>query len=154
MAEYLIQDTTLTAIGDAIRAKEESSDPIPVSEIASRIAAIETGVAVQRASGTFTTDSSGNATVNCGFQPDFVVLTKNESGSNEFYVAAIPFLDYGDKTMSIPIVSSNDTYYMYLFSPTRSNTGFTVNVKKINKSWSGSNLTESSFTYIAYKITE
>lgn len=74
MAEYLIQDTTLTEIGDAIRSKEESSSPIPVSKIASRIAAIETGVTVKRSSGTFTTNDSGVVTVNCGFQPDLVVI--------------------------------------------------------------------------------
>lgn len=44
MAKYSIEDTTLTAIGDAIRNKEGSSDSIPVTDIAARISAIETGV--------------------------------------------------------------------------------------------------------------
>ena len=43
MAKYSIEDTTLTGIGDAIRAKEGSSGTIPVTQIASRISAIETG---------------------------------------------------------------------------------------------------------------
>ena len=43
MAKYSIDSTTLTGIGDAIRAKEGSSGTIPVTEIASRIQAIETG---------------------------------------------------------------------------------------------------------------
>lgn len=43
MAKYSIEDTTLTGIGDSIRAKEGSSGAIPVAEIASRISAIETG---------------------------------------------------------------------------------------------------------------
>lgn len=43
MAKYSIDSTTLTGIGDAIRAKEGSSGTIPVTQIASRIAAIETG---------------------------------------------------------------------------------------------------------------
>lgn len=43
MAQYLIEDTTLTAIGNAIREKEGSADSIPVSDMAARIGAIEAG---------------------------------------------------------------------------------------------------------------
>ena len=43
MAKYSIDSTTLTSIGDAIRAKEGSTGVIPVPEIPSRIAAIQTG---------------------------------------------------------------------------------------------------------------
>ena len=43
MAKYSIEDTTLTGIGDAIRAKEGSTGVIPVSDIPSRIADIHTG---------------------------------------------------------------------------------------------------------------
>lgn len=43
MAKYSIDSTTLTSIGDAIRAKEGSADPIHVPDIPSRIAAIQTG---------------------------------------------------------------------------------------------------------------
>ena len=46
MAKYSIEDTTLTGIGDAIRAKEGSTGAIPVSDIPSRIAAIQTGADV------------------------------------------------------------------------------------------------------------
>lgn len=46
MAKYSIDSTTLTGIGDAIRAKEGSSGTIPVTQIASRISAIETGKAL------------------------------------------------------------------------------------------------------------
>ena len=43
MAKYSIDSTTLTGIGDAIRAKDGSADPIHVPDIPSRIAAIQTG---------------------------------------------------------------------------------------------------------------
>ena len=46
MAKYSIEDTTLTGIGDAIRAKYGSADPIHVPDIPSRIAAIQTGADV------------------------------------------------------------------------------------------------------------
>ena len=43
MAKYSIDDATLKGIADAIRAKDESTGVIPVPEIPSRIAAIQTG---------------------------------------------------------------------------------------------------------------
>lgn len=43
MAEYLIQDTTLTAIADAIRAKTGGTDPIDPADMATEINCIETG---------------------------------------------------------------------------------------------------------------
>ena len=43
MSKYAINDTTLVAIGDAIRGKEGSIEPIPVAAFAERIAAISGG---------------------------------------------------------------------------------------------------------------
>ena len=43
MAEYLIQDTTLTAIADAIRSKTETTGSIPTTSMASMIEGIEVG---------------------------------------------------------------------------------------------------------------
>lgn len=43
MAEYLIQDTTLTGIADAIRSKTGSTDAIKVSDMASKIEGISVG---------------------------------------------------------------------------------------------------------------
>lgn len=41
MASYIIQDTTLTAIADSIRAKTGTTDPIKVSAMADAITSIE-----------------------------------------------------------------------------------------------------------------
>ena len=68
MAKYLIQDTTLTNICDSIRTKEGSNGTIPVTQIASRISAIETGKDVSSVtatagdviSGKVFVDSAGN----------------------------------------------------------------------------------------------
>ena len=43
MSKYVIDSSTLTAIGDAVRGKDGSTDPILVSEIASKITAIPAG---------------------------------------------------------------------------------------------------------------
>lgn len=46
MAEYLIQDTTLTGIADAIREKEGSTDAILVASMAEKILGITTSLNV------------------------------------------------------------------------------------------------------------
>jgi hypothetical protein len=43
MAKVFIEETTLTAIGDAIRGKEGSTELVPVNDMATRISAIEAG---------------------------------------------------------------------------------------------------------------
>ena len=43
MAKVLIEETTLTAIGDAIRGKEGTTDLVPVNDMATRISAIQGG---------------------------------------------------------------------------------------------------------------
>lgn len=43
MSKYVINNSTLTSIGDAIRSKTGETNPIPVNQLASTIAAIEVG---------------------------------------------------------------------------------------------------------------
>ena len=43
MSKLFIEDTTLTAIGNAIRTKEGSTEPIPTTEMAERIANLPSG---------------------------------------------------------------------------------------------------------------
>lgn len=100
MAEYLIQDTTLTEIADAIRAKEGSSSEIPVSKLASRISAISAGTEVQKKSGYFTTDRDGLAEVDCGFIPDVVSIAQGTSGGFNQDAVAFLFLEYGEKEIA------------------------------------------------------
>lgn len=43
MSKYSIEDTTLTGIGDAIRTKEGTSNPIAVTDFATKILSLSTG---------------------------------------------------------------------------------------------------------------
>lgn len=72
MSEYLIQGETLTAIADAIRAKDGSTAQIAPGDMPDKIAAIETGgedALLRMISGTLTTFSSDAVTEvsQCGF---------------------------------------------------------------------------------------
>ena len=154
MADYLILDTTLAAIGNAIRAKEGSSALIPVSEIASRIAAIETGAtgaAVQRKSGTITTGSFRNDTVTCGFKPDLVVLHRSEGSTNNAFSCAAAFAEDTRKSKFALALWSNEIS-MYQLIVSRSDTGFSIYMEGYNDNWDDAT-TETTFSYIAVKYT-
>ena len=152
MAEYLIQDTTLTAIGNAIRSKEGSSGTIPVSSFASRLSAIKTGATVQRKSGTFTTDSSGKATVTCGFKPDLVVLHRSDGATQIAFSCAAAFAEDSRKSQINLGLLSTGTINFYEILVSRSDTGFSIAVTGYLEDWSEST-TKTTFSYIAVKYT-
>lgn len=156
MAEYLIQDTTLTAIGDAIRAQDGTSDQIPVADIASRIAAIKTGVTVHRKSGTFNTNSSGNATVKCGFQPDLVVIfggVVEEYGN--YYSASAPFYeDTRNNRLNMSMWhTDSDTYATIDMYITQTNTGFEIKMENVKWDSQYEAVSNGTFKYTAVKYT-
>ena len=70
--------TEQTNINNAFSAVNSKGGTAPSSKVSGNLAtainSIPTGVTVQRKSGTFTTNKSGVVTVNCGFQPDLVVI--------------------------------------------------------------------------------
>lgn len=152
--KWLIDPSLLTGIGDAIRAKEESTETIPVGELASRIAAISTGIEVQTASGTFRTSSSGTATVTCGFQPDVVSISRGETSGGEVYTVAIPFLEHSGKQITVAMWTTSSSGYAYDFSVSSTTTGFSVKSVTIwDSDWDGSTVRSTSFSYTAYKFT-
>ena len=150
MAEYLIQDTTLTAIGNAIRSKEGSSGTIQVSEFASRISAIQTGVTVQRKTGTFTT-SKDNFSVDIGFQPDLVLLHAGEDDGENYFHAAAAFHEDPRGVWNVKIqMPSADGYYMFYIRPTYA--GFTGSAWKVDSNFSWNSFS-TPITYSAVKYT-
>lgn len=149
MAEYLIQDTTLAAIAEAVREKEGSSDAIRVSELAGRIAAISTGVEVQTASGTITT-SNGSGSVNIGFKPDAVEIVI-KSGTPYYTMAAV--FTGVDNTKSTGCRPSGLSYTFLSGSITRTDTGFNISsLTGINNSGNTVS-TNGTYDFIAVKYT-
>ena len=69
MAEYLIYDTDLTKIADAIRAKDGSTGTMTLAEMPGRIAAIKTG------GQTGVVDTSASYTIIYTYFPDAVSVT-------------------------------------------------------------------------------
>ena len=90
MAEYLIQSTTLSAIGDAIRAKDGTANQIPVPDIAARILAIQT------AGATLTITAPAGATVTAAMGGESYTKVADSSG-----VAVFSGLATGTWTITI-----------------------------------------------------
>lgn len=91
MAKWIIEDTTLTDIADAIRAKDGSTNPIMVAELASAIANIPSGGGEnfpKVACGSFQPlQESGEEYLfehELGSVPNFIIITqkRRETGAN------------------------------------------------------------------------
>lgn len=148
MAWRKIEDAKLTAIADAIRAKAEKSDTMTIGEMPTEIAGISTGVTIQRKEGKFTTNSSGKATVNCGFKPDTVVILSTEGASD--VSAAADFYATGNTKTEVGITDKTCLSYVIV---TQSSTGF--NAFCHYDDYTGEYLVDegSNYNYIAVKYT-
>ena len=107
MAEYLIQDTTLTGIAEAIREKTGGTDPVAVSDMAAQIGGIQAGGggedvlnalidrSITEISSSSATSIGGGAFAYCSALTtvDFPVATSIESGT--FYsCSALTTVDF------------------------------------------------------------
>ena len=97
MAKYSIEDTTLTGIADAIRAKEGSTGVIPVPEIPSRIAAIQTGADVSGVTATEVDVVAG-------------VVFVDSSGAQKTGTLVVQTYYYGSSSPSADLGADGDLY--------------------------------------------
>ena len=97
MAKYSIDSATLTGIGDAIRAKEGSTGAIPVSDIPSRIAAIQTGA-----------DVSGVTAVEADVVAGVVFV--DSSGAQKTGTLVVQTYYYGSSAPSSDLGADGDLY--------------------------------------------
>lgn len=117
MADYIIQDTTLTGIADAIRGKTGGTDPIPVPDMAAQIAGISGGgdsSAVQYKSKLVTLTGTWNerVSIDFGFDPDLIIVFSDKTvtlgGGN--------FLFMGVSSRFEEAAGSSFVRYFYLYS--------------------------------------
>lgn len=148
-------DADLKTVADAIRSKGGTSATLSFPEgMASAINAISTGVMVQQKNGTFRTDYSGKATVNCGFKPDAVFITGTVSGYTGKYHGCAAF-SADSVTSATSYFASPSTSYLFSYVAfTQTSTGFTATAKRMSTSFAESNDTNRTFNYIAIKYTK
>lgn len=146
------------AVVDAFTAIGNKGGTVPSSKVsgnlASAINSIPKGVTVQRKSGTFTTNSSGAATVNCGFKPDavFFVGTSPMNNSDKFH-AAVAFTEDGVNSTGTLFVPPSTSYLFTSLVTTQSTSGFTIQATRINASIQASNDSNRTVNYIAVKYS-
>jgi hypothetical protein len=154
MAEYLIQGETLTNIANAVREKTGENETIKLSQLASKISNISTGTTVQRKTGSFTTNTSGKATISdVGFQPDLVyVWTFNYGGYEEGF--AIPFAEQLYPNMPYCALAGHANG-IYQVNATKTSSGFTVEIYDIGWDWGANEplLKNKTFNYTAVKYS-
>lgn len=122
--------------------------------LASAINSIPKGVTVQRKSGTFTTNSSGEATVNCGFKPDAVFFTgTNPMSNNSAFHAGVAFTEVGVNSMETIFVPPSTSYLFASFVTTQATSGFTVKGFRVSTSLQTSTDSNHTVNYIAVKYS-
>lgn len=146
-------DADLAIVGDAIREKGETSEKLSFpAGMAAAIAAISTGVEVMRAEGSFTTSSSGSASVDCGFKPDMVFVFGDTVSS---YVTASnsQAINFVEETRSNATTALYSESGVTLTVWTQDSSGFSVDMTDYTFSWSDST-SAASYDYVAIKYTE
>lgn len=111
------------------------------------------GVTVQRKAGTFKTNSSGVATVNCGWQPDVVYVKGIQDTGDDGTVSnsAAWFAAEENRTNPLTVMWTTGGLHEMLWS--KSSTGFTVEMMKMDYDFQDSLLTNTTFNYVAIKYT-
>lgn len=142
----------VTVNGDSNLVSGNIKNGVSIFGIAGSMSA---GVTVQTNSGNTRTNSSGDLTISCGFQPDLLILyfgTLNmgsDLGTGEPIIA----LPFKDKNTSYPLVSGVQlaSYIVMALSKSVTSTGATMNIARINTDGS---VTAHANTYVSWKAVK
>ena len=152
--------TEQTNVMNAFTAIGNKGGTVPSSKVsgnlASAINTIPSGTTVQRKSGSFTTNSNGAATVNCGFQPDLVVITGlSFDVSGTPFETQLAFVLSERTTNNTPLaVTSHGVYACLEARVSRTSNGFSIShMTGYEESWTQTIMANQTFNYVAIKYT-
>ena len=146
-------DEDLASVADRIRSKGGTTSPLAFPDgFNTAIDAISTGVTVQVITGSYSTNSSGSATVSCGFKPDAVLLYAT-GGSYSSY-GGIAFTAFNKTSGGLLIVGPSTSYAYSNHAITQTSSGFSVSATRYNTSFKSSADSNRSIQYVAIKYTE
>lgn len=149
-------DADLKSLADRIRFKAGTSETLSFPEgFRQTVDDIPAGVTVQRKTGSFTTNSNGVATVDCGFKPDAVFLVATTYGGKPTAIyAAVPFYEIGATTASTYVCGPNSSYAFAHYALTQNSSGFSVtHAKRYDTSFDESNDSYRTINYFAIKYS-
>ena len=117
----------------------------------------QAGVTVKRyptsGLGTFTTDSSGTATVNCGWQPDVVYIQGNQGGDSSFTVSNSVAIVFAEENRENPLTVMWTDGGLLEEVWEKSSTGFTVYMRALDYSLKEYLVPNKTFSFVAIKYT-
>lgn len=146
-------------VANAFTAVGNKGGTVPSSKVsgnlATAISSIPSGVTVQRTppNASFTTDGDGRATVNCGFQPDLVVINPMVPLSEGYdYRLTYPFEVTNNGTVISTLIEHEDGF-VYA-GVERTSNGFNVTyMNNYNWDWNYVVVANTRCTYTAIKYT-
>lgn len=157
MAENLETEySNLSGAFSAIEAKGGSLPELQTSgNLAEAIQSIPEGTTIQRSSGTISAGRRA-VTVNCGFQPDIVVVRGFIYNTDyDTYQLQLCFCfseqSGGHECM---VLTCNDTWYQIEAVMTQTSTGFILSAfTGYDESWNSNTVSAASYSYVAIKYT-
>ena len=124
--------------------------------LASAINSIPKGVTVKRypasGLGSFTTNSSGTATVNCGFQPDVVYISGDTIYTDGMYIDYSTAIVFTEETRTNPAAYLNYEGVTHAVLVSKTSTGFSVDAIQFGYDWSVT-VKSTTYNYVAIKYT-
>ena len=120
------------------------------------VAAAQGGVAVRMTEkSTFALSGYTERRISCGFVPDLVFITLNESGEYGSFCTAIPFAQYSaGGYVDVAMWSGSEDCYVYEFRAKTTADGFAISGCGFDAEWGEVLLTSRKrFEYIAVKYT-
>ena len=150
--------TEQTNVTNAFTAVGGKGGTVPTSKVSGNLVtainSIPSGVTVQKKTGTFTTSTSGAATVNCGFKPDVVAFDTGDGS----YARVFPAVDFNAAGLSsISICHNSSDYNNYVVGVSvvnQTSTGFSITMRNLSYSMATSYISRKTYNYVAIKYTE
>lgn len=158
MANYMLADadkldSDLTKVADSIRAKGGTTEPLAFPDgFAAAVNAIvvKTGTEIKRNTGTV---KNGN-TISCGWKPDLVYITKNQTYDGYLMCACFPFEVSGNTKLNSAAWPSSDADYPADCYVAQTSNGFSFKATIYDESQDKNISYTGSFQYVAVKYTE
>ena len=112
------------------------------------------GVNVQRVEGNVTTDGNGEATVNCGFKPDYVVIINPRVPYSGYVRSATAHFAYNPEGLgafALLTPELSDDVFANSFDLAQTDNGFRILAENISYSFEYSIASNATFNYYAVK---
>lgn len=142
----------MTGLAESIRSKSGSTGKLGVKAMKAAVDSISVGSAVQRKTGSFTTDkSTGKATIDCGFQPDLIYIYLTTYNGIEEGLS-IPFGEQTNKSRQYCALG----YWangIYEITASKTSTGFSVTIYNLGYGAAYNLVLNKTISYTAVKYS-